>query len=279
MTEVHAASRRGGLAGSGTSAKSWKVHIDDSLVTMGVTWPHGVVDATDGKAAVYKILMQLFVQGNFIVIEEEKEAVRTWMTMHLKDLMVDSQLYGWEKAQPFHMVWLYQFEQGQMTWDDKLGFFPSPSLALGYHYHFYCKQNRRAFTYNAPAKTSTRACQAFNQGLCMDGSTHPRDMHLCSHCLEVVNRTFPHQEQHCKRKHPGYTPLIDNIMDLYDSNPAYLMNIDMDISLFLEASACCGGSLRAQSWALFFSDAAACGGGSPGLQFRSPPLHSKHRRT
>ena len=59
--------------------------------------------------------MTLFAQGYFIVMEEEKESVKTQMSVHLKDRMSDSQLYGWVKAWTFHAVWCYQIEQGRAT--------------------------------------------------------------------------------------------------------------------------------------------------------------------
>ena len=87
----------------------------DSLVTKHVTWPPKVMYAADGKTAVYnEISMPLFIQGYLIVMEEEKESVRTHMSKHLKDLMLDSQLYGWENAWAFHVVWLNQLEQGKV---------------------------------------------------------------------------------------------------------------------------------------------------------------------
>ena len=74
----------------------------------------------DVKDEVYdKILMSLFIQGYLIVMEGEKEEVRTQMNAHLKDLMVDSELYGWENVRAYHMVWLNQVEQCCVRWDDQ----------------------------------------------------------------------------------------------------------------------------------------------------------------
>ena len=42
--------------------------------------------------------MPLFVQGYLIMMEGEKEAVRSQMVSHLKDLMADSELYGFDKV-------------------------------------------------------------------------------------------------------------------------------------------------------------------------------------
>ena len=80
-------------------------------------------------------LWPLSKQGYLIVMEGEKEAVRTQMNAHLKDLMVDSELYGLEKVHAYHAVWLNQLEQGWVRWDDqeeKLRFLASPHVALSY---------------------------------------------------------------------------------------------------------------------------------------------------
>ena len=66
-----------------------------------------MVYASDEKAAAYnEIPMPLFIQGYLIVMKEEKQAVRTWMSTHLKDLMGDAPLYGWTKVPYHHVVWL-----------------------------------------------------------------------------------------------------------------------------------------------------------------------------
>ena len=47
------------------------------------------------------------------------------MAEHLKDLMADAEMYGWEKTCAFHGVWMNQIEQGQCTWlddEEKLNF-------------------------------------------------------------------------------------------------------------------------------------------------------------
>ena len=50
------------------------------------------------------ISMASFVQGYLIVTEGEKEAIRSKMAIHLKDLMFDSELYGWDKVRAYHAV-------------------------------------------------------------------------------------------------------------------------------------------------------------------------------
>ena len=85
-----------------------------------MTRPNEAVYVADGMPAVYdEMLMPLFIQGYVIVMEEEKVSVRTQMSTHLKDLMSDSQLYGWVKTQAFHAMWLNQLSQGRATWEDQ----------------------------------------------------------------------------------------------------------------------------------------------------------------
>ena len=52
-------------------------------------------------------------------MKEEKEAIRSNMATHLKDLMSGSELYGWDKVRVYHAVWLNQLEQGCVCWDDE----------------------------------------------------------------------------------------------------------------------------------------------------------------
>ena len=66
-------------------------------MTKCVTWQNEVVYAADGKPAVYdEISVPFFIQSYLIDMEAVKESVRTQMSAHLTDLMLDSQLCGWE---------------------------------------------------------------------------------------------------------------------------------------------------------------------------------------
>ena len=60
-----------------------------------------------------------FVYGYLIVMEGEEVAIKEKMAPHLKELMLDTQLYGWEHTRTFHGVWLNQLEQGMCTWSDE----------------------------------------------------------------------------------------------------------------------------------------------------------------
>ena len=107
------------------------------------------------------------------------------MNAHLNYLMADSELYGWEKVQAYYTTWLNQLEHGRMSWDDletNLGF----HCAIIWHcYHFYCSSINLSSTsleeaeqtglqLQCSSQAGTKACQAFNQGRCTDGSAHPR---------------------------------------------------------------------------------------------------------
>ena len=87
-------------------------------MTKHVTWLHKVVYTMAGKALVYdEISMLCFIQG-YLITRNREEAIRTQLSAHLKDLLADSELYGWDKVHAYHAVWLNQFKQGHVSWDD-----------------------------------------------------------------------------------------------------------------------------------------------------------------
>ena len=87
------------------SGKVWTAY---SLMTKHVTWVHKLGYATDGKATVYdNIVVPLFVQWYLIchggvkasTQSLDEHSFRVRLITHLKKLMEDAQLYGWEKVQ------------------------------------------------------------------------------------------------------------------------------------------------------------------------------------
>ena len=79
-------------------------------------WPHKMVYTAASKAVVYSdISIMLFIQDYMIVMDEEKETVRANMASHLKDLIVDLELYGRDRVRAYHAVWLNQMEQGRVS--------------------------------------------------------------------------------------------------------------------------------------------------------------------
>ena len=62
--------------------------------------------------------MAQFVYGHLLVMDSKEADIRVQMASHLKALMSDAQLYGWERTRAFHGVWLKQLEQGRCTWFD-----------------------------------------------------------------------------------------------------------------------------------------------------------------
>ena len=75
----------------------------------------------DGLTATYKDLtVSAFVSGYLILLKHEPLGqVREVMTIHLKELMVDVDHYGWEKENTFNAVWLNQLEQKCTDWSDR----------------------------------------------------------------------------------------------------------------------------------------------------------------
>ena len=48
----------------------------------------------------------------------QESSVKQKMGDHLKDLMSDAEMYGWEKTCAFYGVWMNQIRQGWCTWQD-----------------------------------------------------------------------------------------------------------------------------------------------------------------
>ena len=92
--------------------KSSKVRTADTLISRHVTRPHEVVYTVAGKPVVYNdISLALFVNGYLIVMEGEKQAVKSQMAHHLQELIADIDLYRWDKVWTFQAMWLKQIEQ------------------------------------------------------------------------------------------------------------------------------------------------------------------------
>ena len=180
------------------------------MVVKRITCLHEVIYTLAGKYE--ELSIPLVVQGYLIVMKAETVAVRAKMATHLQELMGDTEIYGWERVRAYHGVWLNKLEQDWATWGDeveKVRFQhdiiwhsttsapspPSTSVVSGAE-----KQIKLGFTYNTPARLGMKSCKAFNEGNCTNAAAHTNQLHVCSHCLAMVGRTFTHQEIDCNRK-------------------------------------------------------------------------------
>ena len=72
-----------------------------------ITWLHEVLYTLDGKPTSYQDMsVPQFVYGYLLVMDSEEADIRVQMASHLKGLISDAQLYGWDRTRPFHWVWL-----------------------------------------------------------------------------------------------------------------------------------------------------------------------------
>ena len=87
-----------------------------STVLNNITWPHEVVYSLAGKPASYQDMsVPQFVYEYLLVMDREEADIRVKMAPHLKGLMSDAQLYGWDRTRAFHVVLLNQPEKGRCT--------------------------------------------------------------------------------------------------------------------------------------------------------------------
>ena len=145
----------------------------------------------------------------------DTEVIKKQMAAHLQDLMLNAQLYGWERARTFHGVWLNQLEQVYCTWIDKeeklklhraLVWHPTSSsfsapLTTRASGRTRQHSHKSPAEYNTPARPGTKACQAYNTiGCSGQQGEHPDQQHICYFCLLAINQAFPHTETECIRK-------------------------------------------------------------------------------
>ena len=91
------------------------------------------------------------------------------------------------------------------------------------------QQPWESYIYNVSVKPGSKVCQAYDQGLCSDGSSHPKDLHICSYCLEAVRRLFTHQERHCRQKAldlMGKKPSLGKYSHLVSSLTLFIAGVD-----------------------------------------------------
>ena len=99
--------------------ESCRNHTGATMVIKWIMRPHKVQYTAAGMPAVYEDLsMSAFVQGNLIIMQSEDTNTQGKITQHLEELMGDCNLYGWDKVQAFHGVWLNQMEQRCLLWKD-----------------------------------------------------------------------------------------------------------------------------------------------------------------
>ena len=84
---------------------SGKVRTTDSSVLHKVTWPYEVMYTVTSKPAEYKgISIPCFISEYLVAMATEKLSVHPLMVQHLRDLMSEAKLYGWEPARDFQCV-------------------------------------------------------------------------------------------------------------------------------------------------------------------------------
>ena len=137
------------------------------------------------------------------------------MLKHLKELMVDASMYGWEPLQAYNGLWLKQLENGRAEWQDadlKLAYrralvwnsiqtgLPTPHMSAA------PQQNENKETLSKPVP-STPPPQVPKLVFCsikgnvgLDPAAHPSERHICTYCLDMVNHVCLHKERFCRCK-------------------------------------------------------------------------------
>ena len=77
---------------------------DVTSVKRCINWPHGVLYRADGQPAAYKDLSVAAFVTEYVLVRnsEQDTTIKEQMSLHLVDLMDDTDLYGWDKILVFH---------------------------------------------------------------------------------------------------------------------------------------------------------------------------------
>ena len=143
------------------------------------------------------------MSGYLAMLETAKPAQKPLMTKRIKEFIEDTELYSWEPVRGYHAVWLQQIENGRVNWDHSEAKLVLLCQALVWHsVHSAIKPDRAApaapavslekpekgtGTTSVAAKPATCDCAAYNEGASSKQDQHPKELHICTYCLEMAS--------------------------------------------------------------------------------------------
>ena len=65
-----------------------------------------------------ELSVALFLNGYLTVLAEECEDTKVHLLQHLKEVMEDSEIYGWTIVRDYHAAKLQHIEQGRAVWGE-----------------------------------------------------------------------------------------------------------------------------------------------------------------
>ena len=124
------------------------------------------------------------------------------MSAHLKEIVENTESFGWPAVKAYQTVWLQHLEQGRATWNDEATrlklhralvlhmMVPSsqPSATQLPHPRLPPKTPRHTGPFRLTSPPGDRAYVTYNQGLCTSNVAHPADLHVCSFILTYTIR-------------------------------------------------------------------------------------------
>ena len=124
----------------------------------------------------------------------------------LKELMVDTSIFGWPQVRAYYKTMVNGIEQARYDWAD------SGQIAAVRAQHIQTvmlqsQQQSRQYSRFPPtqfarsqAGSGLQICVPFNKGECRHKSNHDNLAHGCAYCHSVCGLYFGHTEDECKRK-------------------------------------------------------------------------------
>ena len=165
-----------------------------------IDWPHlYVYRGADRRPAQYsELTLAEFVHGYLSMLDNPRNNFsREVMLNILKDMTLDTALYGWPQIRNFYRILASSIEMARFDWCDanqiaalRLQYAQKPVIA---------PQTRNAPRFGANPN-SVKLCIPYQRGQCELQDGHDNLIHACNFCFANTGMLFKHPEKDCRRK-------------------------------------------------------------------------------
>ena len=181
----------------GKKNKSGRNITSEYKVLKKVDWPHFYIyKGQNRKAAEFdKLTLAEFVNGCLAIVQKCKnDTMRESMITHLREMMQDTVVYGFESVREYHGIVLEEMEQKRLTWGDR-----DAIQELRRQYAQTSRSTKQEVKSSSPSARTIQTCTSWNSGLCRERGDHDGYAHLCSFCTKLGFKRR-HTEKECKQK-------------------------------------------------------------------------------
>ena len=190
--------------------KSGQSRTAEDTIVRDVDWPHFYVFRGQDRKAVKFLELTLpeFVMGFLCMLANQRNGMdRDLMLPILKDMMVDTIVYGWPQIRGYYKMLACGVEQARYDWVHTAEI---ASIRAQYAQTMTVPvlqnsrvANNRPFSQNFRPRSDQnqmKLCVPYQTGECRFDDTHDNCAHACAYCYNAVGFFYNHKEKECKRK-------------------------------------------------------------------------------